>query len=407
MDRSGNLYATVESRIRKVDFSGVITTLAGTSDYGFSGDGGPAVSAQLWSPTAVAADSSGNIYIADSGNDRVRKVDGSGTITTFAGNGFRIFSGDGGPAASASVYSPNGIAVDASGNVFIADTSHYRVRKVNAAGTISTVAGNGTMGSTGDGGPATAASIFANRIAVDALGNLYIAGGNRVRKVSPSGIIITIAGDGVAGYAGDGGPAALARFNQTTGIAADLAGNVYVSDGGNERVRRIDAAGMISTIAGTGGSGFAGDGVPAVSAPLADPWDVAVDGGGNIYIADIQNQRIRMVEALVDTSPDPFHFTDVTNAGLNTQFTSDAITVSGISSSVFISIIGGEYEVNGSGSWTSAPGTVSNGDIVRVHQISSANEGTTTNTVLAVGGESDTFSVTTADTTPDSFSRKA
>jgi len=218
----------------------------------------------------------------------VRKVSPDGRITTFAGTAYlERSSGDGGPAAAASLSGPTDVAVDRQGNVYIAELSGRRVRKVNPAGTITTIAGTGGAGFSGDGGPATAAQLGVWSVAVDGRGNVYVAGEHRVRKVTPGGTITTIAGTGKQGFSGDGGPATKAQLNfLRAGVAADDRGNVYISDAGNKRVRKVSPEGTITTISGTGTPGFAGVGGPAAKAQLQGPADVAVDGDGNLYIAD-------------------------------------------------------------------------------------------------------------------------
>ena len=299
VDGAGNLYIADRDnqRVRKVDSLGVITTIAGTGERGFGGDGGPAIRAQLTSPIGVAVDGGGNLYIADRGNYRIRKVDSSGTITTFAGTGDHRFSGDGGPADEASLWSPYDVATDGAGNLYIAAESHSRVRKVDSSGIISTVAGSGRRGYGGDGGPATAARLSSPySVAVDGGGNLYIAdrSNHRIRKVDSSGIISTITG---SVKPGDGGPAIQAQLRYPSGVATDSYGNLYIADPGNDRVRRVDSTGVISTVAGTGESGFSGDGGPAIQAQLDTPLGVATDGAGNLYIADYSNDRIRKVDS--------------------------------------------------------------------------------------------------------------
>ena len=303
VDASGNLFIVDFSnhRVRRVDGStGVITTVAGTGAAGFSGDGGPATSASLSFPRGVAVDASGNLFIVDQTNHRVRRVDGAtGVITTVAGTGTKGFSGDGGPATSASLSFPRGVVVDASGNLYIADTDNHRVRRVNGAtGVITTVAGTGTNGFSGDGGPATSASLgFPRGVAVDASGNLFIAdtSNHRIRRVdAATSVITTVVGGGI----GEGVPATSASLNSPLGVAVDASGNLFIADSGNHRVRRVDGATVvIATVAGSGTSGFSGDGGPATSASLNSPQGVAVDGAGNLFIADFSNHRIRRVDA--------------------------------------------------------------------------------------------------------------
>ena len=299
VDVAGNLYIADSGnhRIRKVDVTGTITTIAGRT---FSGDGGPASQAQLSEPEGVAADSAGNVYISDGNNHRIRKVDFAGTITTIAGTGEYGFSGDGGPASQAQLASPGGVAVDLAGNVYIADQYNNRVRRVDFAGTITTVAGTGESGFSGDGGPASQARFRQPfDVAVDGLGNLYIADRNnqRIRKVDFAGTITTIAGTGERGFGGDGGPASQAQLSEPEGVAVDEAGNLYIADSFNHRIRKVDFAGTITTIAGTGERGFSGDGGPASQAQLSSPEGVAADGAGNLYIVDQYNNRVRKVDA--------------------------------------------------------------------------------------------------------------
>jgi uncharacterized protein (TIGR03437 family) len=292
-----------DARIRLVDAAkGNINTVVGNGSLGFKGDGSAANAAILNQPTGIALDPSGNLYIADSENYRIRKAasgGGSGAISTIAGNGGVSYSGDGGQATKAQLNSPLGVAADSSGNLYIADTANNVVRKVTAAGAISTLAGNGTLGSGGDGSAATSAQLNAPQgVAVDASGSVYIAdtGNARIRKVSTTGAISTYAGSGTAGFAGDGAAATSAQLNLPIGLAFDSAGNLFIADYGNNVVRKVAAAGgVITTVAGNTVQSYGGDGQAATKASLNGPQAVAVDNGGNLYIADSQNNRIRVV----------------------------------------------------------------------------------------------------------------
>ncbi len=305
LDTGGNVYIADygNSRIRMISAStGDISTVAGDGTPGYSGDGGAATSAELQYPIGVTVDSSGNIYIADTFNYLVRKVTAStGIITTVAGNGTSGYSGDGGAATSAELGYPISVAVDGSGNIYISDYTNQRVRKVTAStGIITTVAGNGTAGYSGDGGPATSAELYCpNGLALDSSGNIYIADMDnvRIRKVTVStGTITTVAGNGTFGYSGDGGPATSAKLSYITGVATDSNNNLYIADLDNCRIREVTAStGDILTVAGDGTCGYAGDGGLAISAELGDPWSVTVSTTGIFYIADIGNYRIRMV----------------------------------------------------------------------------------------------------------------
>lgn len=280
---------------------GVIRTVAGSNQRGYSGDGGSATSAAFDQPRAAAVGPDGSVYIADTFNHRVRRVDPRGAVSTLVGTGQAAYSGDDGPAGAATLHWPHGVAVDPSGaGLYIADSANHRVRRVDlASGLISTVAGGATAGAAGDGGPAVAAQLEDPKAVWAApSGDLYIAdsGNERVRRVDRSGTISTIAGTGVPGYSGDGGPALAAQFDGPRGVAGDSAGNLYVADDNNNRVRRIDPSGVVTTVAGTGAADFSGDGGPARSAQLNHPRGVAVDGRGNLFIADSMNARIRMVD---------------------------------------------------------------------------------------------------------------
>ncbi|MCY4587285.1 MAG: NHL repeat-containing protein [Bryobacterales bacterium] len=257
--------------------------------------------AQLDSPTGAALDGSGNLYIADSNNHRIRMVDAGGMITTVAGTGTDGFSGDSGRATSAQLNNPIGVAVDSSGNLYIADTRNDRIREVDADGTITTAAGTWSDGFSGDGGPATDAQLDSpiDVAADNGSGNLYIADSNnhRIRMVDAGGMITTAVGTGRRGFNEDGGPATEARLSFPHGVAVDGSGNLYIADTSNNRIRKVDAGGTITTVAGTGRRGFNGDGDPATAAQLNGPYGVVLDGSGNLYIADTRNNRIRKVDA--------------------------------------------------------------------------------------------------------------
>lgn len=361
VDDSGNVYFPDDLNIRKISSDGTISTIAGNGKYGYSGDGGPAVNAELsWSSygqgLGVAVDTAGNLYIADSGNNRVRKISPGQTISTVAGNGGGCCWATGDESAmSAQLYNPAGVAVDSSGNIFISDTYNGYIRKVTPDGiihflagvglgpqlgslqsgvqaateqlslpagivigpngnlyfadagtqrvltissdeTITTIAGTVQPGYSGDAGPATSARLsWPNDIAFDEYGNLYIAdsANNVIRKVDANGVITTFAGTGVSGFSGDGQPALRTQFNVPRGIGVDKNGSVYVSDTNNYRVRKIDPTGVVTTIAGTGVAGFSGDGGSAISAQLSYPTGIRIDAAGNLYIAD--NGAVRRI----------------------------------------------------------------------------------------------------------------
>ncbi len=365
VDASGNVYFTDQNsnNIRRIAVNGTIGVFAGSARAGFSGDGGPASGAQFSGPSGLAFDSAGNLYVADTGNQRIRKIAPDGTISTVAGSGEQGYTNDGAPAIYADLNGPEGVAADPSGNLYIADTLNQRIRMVAKDGTISTFAGTGFPGYSGDGGPATAATMFlptdvaADRsgkvyiadlgssrirvvangtittiagsdsgatptdgqaaisirfngptgVVVDSAGNVYFAEGSigsgtglgdaayKIWKVDAGDILTTAAGDGLESYSGDGGPAARAQIDTPAAMAFDSAGNLYVADSGNNRVRQISPGGAIVTVAGTGVAGYSGDYGPATSAQLNRPMGVALDSAGNLYIADTGNNRIRLV----------------------------------------------------------------------------------------------------------------
>jgi uncharacterized protein (TIGR03437 family) len=293
-DLFGNVYECDTNRIRKISPDGTITTIAGTGVAGYSGDGGPAVNAMLNLPDRVSVDNQGVVYIPDTHNFRIRKVTLDGIITTVAGNGVAGFSGDGGLAVNAEIRQPDCTASDAAGDLYFCDFDNNRIRMVSPNGIITTVAGNGQSGFSGDGGLATSASLNGPvGLAVDGA-VLYISDGNdRIRKVV-GGIITTIAGNGTIGYTGDGGPATSAELSTPAAIAA-ASGTVYIPDRDNNVIRVVLPDGTIHTVAGNGVAGFGGDSGPATSAKLNSPRAVALTPSGGVYIADEGNNRIRLI----------------------------------------------------------------------------------------------------------------
>ena len=293
VDSSGNVYIsdTANNRIRKVALDGAITTVAGTGAAapGPTGDNGPAVNAQLNQPRAIIFDPAGNLYIADSGNNRVRKVATDGIITTIAGNGTPGSAGDGGQALNAQLNNPYGLARDPAGNLYIADAFNSKVRRVDPSGVITTYAGTGLAGSSGDGGPATAATLkLPYALAADGAGNLYISdvASHVIRRIDrTTGVITTFAGTGAANFSGDGGPASTAQLNGPAGMVFDAAGNLYFGDLNNNRVRKIDTSGVISTVAGTGSNTYTDDGDDSLTAGIGSPNDVGIDANGLMYVA--------------------------------------------------------------------------------------------------------------------------
>ncbi|MGA2434857.1 MAG: hypothetical protein ABSG25_06185 [Bryobacteraceae bacterium] len=313
VDSAGDTYfsSRAKNAVFRVDaVTGQLARIAGSGKAGYSGDNRPAIGAALNAPqphggvgvaVSVAVDAAGNVYIADWGNNAIRKV-ANGIITTIAGNGKAGYSGDGGPATSAQITRPAGVAVDAAGNVYIADARRNAIRKV-ANGIITTIAGGGAEFDPAYTGPATSAALNGpTGVAVDAAGNLYVADrlNNVIRKVA-DGIISTIAGNGKMGYTGDDGPATGASLYLPVGVAVDASGNVYITDGHDNVIRKV-STGVIATIAGNGSAGYSGDNGPATKAELYDPMGVAVDAAGNVYIADSNNDVVRKVSNGVITT---------------------------------------------------------------------------------------------------------
>jgi sugar lactone lactonase YvrE len=367
MDDDGNVYIAdlSNNRVRRVDaVTGVITTVAGTGTYGYNGDGILATSAQLAEPAGVAIDGAGNLYIADNSNNRIRRVDAvSGLITTVAGNGDDGLNADGIDATTARLSAPQGVAIDSAGHLFIADTFHSRVRRVDAStGLISTIAGTGEYGYNGDDIAATAAQFrFVWGIALDADDNLYIADSwsHRVRRVdATSGVVTTVAGTGVEGFGGDGAAATAAQLDSPYAVAVDPDGNLFIADTMNQRIRRVDSTtGLIITVAGTGVAGFNGDGIPAATAQLAQPWGLALDADGSLLISDATNFRVRWVET-PDTDGDGFadnadNFPDVYSRCRLRQATiigtESADILNGTSGADVIMGFGGADIINGNG----------------------------------------------------------
>jgi len=300
VDEEGDVFVADEHNncIREIGVDGIITTVAGTGAKGYTGDGGPATKATLNQPTSVALDSKGNLYIADYENHCIRKVNKAGIISTFAGSGYDGFYGDGQVVDSADFSSPAGIAIDENDNIYIADQGNNRIRKIIKTGTIKSYAGNGNFGNTGDGHAATSANLSKPvSLAVDAAGNVYFTDAifSVIRKIDKKGIITRVAGNESPEYSGDGGMATAAGLEMPWGIALDGSGNLYIADQTNARVRKVDKNGFITTCAGTGIAGNSGDGGEAKDTRLTNPGYLAIDFSGNLYISDRGANCIRKV----------------------------------------------------------------------------------------------------------------
>lgn len=297
----GKMYITdqVNNRVRIVS-SGNINTLAGNGTQGYAGDNKAATNAELFDPFGIAVDGTGNVYVSDTRNQVVRKISASGTITTYAGvnAGGAGFFGDTGSATNALLNVPAGLALDKTGNLYIADAANNKVRIVSTSNVINSFAGNLFADFSGDGGPAVNAELNnPEAVAVDASGNVYIADteNHRIREVTTDGVIHTVAGNGTLGFAGDGGPAINAELNSPSGVAVDAAGNIYIADTFNQRIRMVLPNGVIYTIAGTGIEGYSGDGGPSTQAQFMFPEAISVDASGNVYICDSANNVIRQL----------------------------------------------------------------------------------------------------------------
>ena len=339
-DGLGNFYIsdTASSRIYKLDTHGLISNFAGNGVPTFAGDGGLATNASLAYQYGIVADGIGNVFIADRGNYRVRRVNTNGIITTVAGKGVSQFSGDGGAATNAGLL-PLGVAVDNLGNLFIADVNS-RIRKVDTNGNIATVAGNGSYSFSGDGGMATNAGILSpNAVAVDSVGNLFVSDGNaRIRKVDSLGFITTVAGNGTNGYSGDGGQATNAEIYKPYGLAVDASGNLLLADTFNHRIRKVATNGIITTVGGDGVQGFSGDGGQAGIANLSTPDAICFDSRGNLFIADLGNNRIRELSYLEYADQPTFTLTNVTPASMSNNYSVIITSASGSVTSSPVSV---------------------------------------------------------------------
>jgi trimeric autotransporter adhesin len=299
LDKDGSLYICDNGmrQIRKVSpaFGGIITTVAGNGTAGFGGDGHQAIYAQINGAWDVAVDKNGNIYIADAGNNRIRKVSPDGIMSTFAGTGAAGYNGDGIPATTANLNGPTGICVDDTGNIIIAERYSRRIRKIDTFGMISTVAGTGAAGFTSDGAKADTASLNnTTRVRLDKTGAIYFSDNDRIRKINTTGQLVTVVGNGIAGNSGDGGPATAASVG-VSAFCIDSSGNIFFADGGHDVVRKISPEGTINRYAGSGVGGYSGDGGDALAAKLRSCQGVAAAPNGDVFIGDVGNNRIRMV----------------------------------------------------------------------------------------------------------------
>ena len=455
-DLNGNLYVAdldnhrirvINTQSSPISVAGVtvlpgdVATIGGTGVAGYSGAGGPATSAQMNSPTSAVPDDFGNVFVADLLNHRVRRINQVGVISTIAGTGAAGFSGDGGAAAAAQLNAPSAVAVDADGNVYISERQNHRIRVINRQASsitvygvtvpssgIATIVGNGVSASTGDGGPATAASIqFVDSIVINrTTGELYLAdrAANVIRKVSTAGTITTVAGtNGVSGYSGDGGPATGATLSLSFGIQLDGVGNLYIADYGNNRVRVVNmsgatatffgvsvAPGNIATVAGTGTAGYSGDNGPALAALLNQPVSLAVDAGGNLYVSDYSNSRIRRVagEPPIIVVGTPLAADDDVTTDEDTAVTADVVTNDdlGVQPTAITAVTQGANGAvtfdAGNGTTTYTPTADFNGSDSYTYTITDNNGATSTATVtVTVTAVNDAPTATSASITTD------
>lgn len=296
------IIADLANRIRKVNNSGIITTIAGTGVGGYNASNNIATQTPIQNPYSPVYNNLGNLIFCDFNNSRIRKIDPSGIITTIAGTGGQSYTGDNGLAINAQIGFPSGLAIDLFGNLYFVVGNHHRVRKIDTSGIITTIAGVGTAGFSGDGGFATNAQLnFPAGVAIDNQGNIYIteSTGQRIRKIDSSGIITTIAGTGIIGYNGDNISALIAKLHTPIGITCDTQGNLYFADANNHRIRKINSAGVITTICGVGTPGYNGDNIPPDQASLNYPTAVTFGTDGSMYIADSFNYRVRKIANLL------------------------------------------------------------------------------------------------------------
>ena len=306
-DTNGNLFFVdgQNSVVRKIDTNGIISTIAGNGIPGYSGDGGLATDAQLYAPYGIVFDTNNNLYISEIGNNVIRKIDTNGIISTIAGNGIQGYSGDGGLAINAKLHGPYGITFDSNDNLYIGERNNNVIRKIDTNGIITTIAGNGTQGYAGDGGPATSALLYGCRsVTFKDNGDLYISDGNNhvIRKIDTNGIISTIVGNGIQGYSGDGDLAINAQINFPRIVVFDNYDNFYFSESSSHVIRKVDNTGVITTVAGNGTSGYSGDGGIATNAELKAPFGMILDSkdaGGNLIFSDNNNNVIRKIDNLV------------------------------------------------------------------------------------------------------------